>query len=71
MTNNQPVDGHGDVPRLVDIKALADLLGTSIRHIRRLVAEARIPYIKVGHFIRFDLHDISHWLDVNRHDILI
>lgn len=50
------------LPRLIDIETLAAQLGDSIRHLRRLIAEDRIPYIKVGHFIRFDPAEISRWL---------
>jgi hypothetical protein len=31
--------------------------------VRRLVAEKRIPYLKVGHFVRFDPAEIAAWLD--------
>ena len=30
---------------------------------RRLVAERRIPYLKVGHFVRFEPAEIAAWLD--------
>ena len=35
------------LPRLLDINELAEHLGTSQRHIRRLIAERRIPNVKV------------------------
>jgi excisionase family DNA binding protein len=38
-------------------------LGVQVRHVRRLVAERRIPYIKWGHLLRFDPADIETWLD--------
>ena len=41
-------------------------LGTSVRHIRRLVAERRIPIVKVGRFVRFEDHSIEHWIDDHR-----
>lgn len=47
---------------LVDIEGLADWLGTSVRHVRRLVAEKRLPYLKVGHLVRFDPEDIACWI---------
>ena len=50
-------------PRLVDITTLAELLGVNARHIRRLVAERRIPFIKWGHLIRFDPAEIRTWID--------
>lgn len=41
-------------------------LGTSLRHVRRLVAERRIPIVKVGRFVRFDGHQVEHWVDDHR-----
>jgi excisionase family DNA binding protein len=55
------------VPELIDIETLAYLLGDSVRHVRRLVAERRVPYLKVGHFVRFDPAEIVEWLDSSRH----
>ena len=48
---------------LLDIGGVADWLGTSHRHVRRLVAERRIPHLKVGHFVRFDSDEIVKWID--------
>jgi excisionase family DNA binding protein len=52
--------------KLLDYEELADWLNDSIRHLRRLVAEDRIPYLKVGHFVRFDPDQIRQWLEENR-----
>ena len=49
--------------RLLDIPGLADHLGVNIRHVRRLVAERRIPFIKWGHLIRFDPAEIAEWIE--------
>jgi excisionase family DNA binding protein len=54
------------LPELLDITALAQHLGVPTRHIRRLVYERRIPYIKRGHLVRFDPADIKTWLEDNR-----
>lgn len=48
---------------LVDIKWVAKRLGVTVRHIRRLVAEERIPFIKWGHLLRFDPDEIEVWID--------
>ncbi len=48
---------------LIDLPVLAERLGVNERHIRRLVAERRIPFIKWGHLLRFDPTEIEHWLD--------
>lgn len=55
-----------DLPVLIDIATLAERLGDSERHIRRLVAERRIPFLKVGRFVRFDSAEIVRWLDDGR-----
>jgi excisionase family DNA binding protein len=52
--------------RLLDIAAVAERLSTSVRHIRRLVQERRIPVVRVGRLVRFDPVDIDAWLDVHR-----
>ncbi|MEY2474009.1 MAG: hypothetical protein QOK28_3338 [Actinomycetota bacterium] len=55
------------VPDLLDITELADHLGVNVRHVRRLIAERRIPFIKWGHLIRFDPDEIVEWLEHSRH----
>jgi excisionase family DNA binding protein len=51
---------------LLDITELARWLATSQRHVRRLVEEQRVPYLKIGHYVRFDPSDIEAWLDQQR-----
>lgn len=50
-------------PNLIDLPTAADRLGVSVRYMRRLVAERRIPYIKLGHLLRFDPDEVNAWLD--------
>ena len=54
------------LPKLVSIDELAAHLGTSFRHIRRLIAERRVPYLKVGGRVRFDLPEVTGWLQRSR-----
>jgi len=54
------------LPRLLDIAGVAEHLAVSERHVRRLVAERRIPYVKWGHLLRFDPDEIAEWLDASR-----
>ncbi len=42
-------------PELVDIETVARLLGVGERCVRRMVAERRIEFVKIGHYVRFDL----------------
>lgn len=48
---------------LIDLPMTADRLGVNVRYVRRLVAERRIPYIKLGHLLRFDPDEVDAWLD--------
>jgi excisionase family DNA binding protein len=54
---------------LIDIHGVADVLAVTPRHIQRLVAERRIPYLKVGRFVRFDRAELSVWLDRQRREV--
>lgn len=53
-------------PTLLDITAVARRLGVTERHIRRLVFERRIPFVKWGHLLRFDPDDLERWIDAAR-----
>lgn len=55
--------GEGEIRGLWDVEAVARRLGVQVRHIRRLVSERRIPYLKWGHLLRFDPAEIERWLD--------
>ncbi len=45
---------------------LARRLGVTVRYVRRLIAERRVPFIKCGHYIRFDPDQIEQWIQQNR-----
>ncbi|MGH9919268.1 MAG: helix-turn-helix domain-containing protein [Nitrososphaerales archaeon] len=45
---------------------LAAYLNVSIRFVRRLVAEKRVPVQKIGSRVYFDLDDIDVWLAANK-----
>jgi excisionase family DNA binding protein len=61
---------RGVTDNLLDIAAVAEKLGVGERHVRRLVFERRIPFIKWGHLIRFDPRDIDAWLLEARREAL-
>ena len=56
-------------PLLVDMETVARWLSTSARHVRRLVAEKRIPFVKVGHFVRFDPNDVARWVEAQKVEV--
>lgn len=51
---------------LIDITGAAERLGVSVRYVRRLVAQRRIPYVKLGHYLRFDPAELEAWIDRSR-----
>jgi excisionase family DNA binding protein len=59
-------DSTGRRP-LLTIAEVAEWLGVDVRHVRRLVQERRIPYIKWGHLLRFDPDEIEAW--ITRHHV--
>ena len=53
------------------IDQLAERLGITVRHVRRLVAEKRVPYLKVGKLVRFNPDEIKQWLASRRQGLEI
>ncbi len=47
---------------LIDVEAAAERMNVTPRFVRRLVTERRVPYFKVGKFIRFDPVELENWL---------
>lgn len=67
---HHPARSAGENPAglraLIDVPALAERLGVTQRFIRRLTAEDRVPFLKIGKFVRFDPREIDHWVDAQR-----
>ena len=51
---------------LLDIGGLAERLGVGERFVRRLVNERRIPFLKIGRHVRFDVADVEAWIRDSR-----
>ena len=51
---------------LLSVEAAADYLGASPRFIRRLVAERRVPYVKVGRLVRLTHEDLDDFIAARR-----
>jgi excisionase family DNA binding protein len=60
----QPIEPEA----LLTIDEVAAWLGVNVRHVRRLVAERRIPFVKWGHLIRFERRAVANWLEQSRVD---
>jgi excisionase family DNA binding protein len=65
-TQRVPTDRGPLLPNLVDIETVANSLGISMRQVRRFVADGQIPFVRVGHLIRFDPDELNDWIDDRR-----
>jgi excisionase family DNA binding protein len=55
--------------RLLTMEEAAERLGTSTRFVRRLVAERRIAYVKVGRHVRLDPTDVEAFIIASRIEV--
>jgi excisionase family DNA binding protein len=52
--------------RLLTVEAAADRLSTSVRFIRRLIAERRIEFVKVGRYVRITESALADFIEAGR-----
>jgi excisionase family DNA binding protein len=52
--------------RLLTVEEAADRLGTSVRFIRRLLAERRIAYVRIGRHVRIAEADLASFVAAGR-----
>ena len=48
---------------LLDVQDVATWLGVDVVYVRRLVSERRIPFLKIGKYVRFDPDEVLSWMD--------
>jgi excisionase family DNA binding protein len=63
--------GRGDpeLDTLLSIEQAAERLGTSVRFVRRLIAERRIAYVKLGRHVRIAAPDLDAFIATSRVDV--
>ena len=52
--------------KLVTVQEAAELLGTSVRFVRRLILERRITYTKIGRHVRIATSDLDAFIAAGR-----
>ena len=59
---------QGALPQapFLGVDEMASWLGVEVGFIRRLIAERRIPFVKVGKYVRFDPEEVAVWIDGQR-----
>lgn len=54
--------------QLLTVDQAAERLNVSTRFVRRLVDERRVPYLKIGKFVRFAEDELDAWIEAQRID---
>ena len=55
-----------ELDTLLSVEQAAERLGTSPRFVRRLIAERRIAYVKLGRHVRIAAHDLEAFIVAGR-----
>lgn len=61
MSGTSPMD----VRRLISVHAAAAYVGLSVYTIYTMVSQRRIPYVKVGRLVKFDVPMLDAWIQKN------
>ena len=61
MDDGLKLDDEG-TQALWTLEEVAARLATTTRHVRRLVADRRLPHLKIGRFLRFEPGEIERWI---------
>ena len=61
-----PWKRNGRGAELIAVDSLAEWLGVEVVFVRRLVAERRIPFVRIGRYVRFDPDEVAQWIDERR-----
>jgi excisionase family DNA binding protein len=54
---------------LLTVEEAAERLGTTVRFVRRLIAERRIAYVKVGRHVRLEPTDVEAFIATGRVEV--
>jgi excisionase family DNA binding protein len=62
--------GDGEAPVLLDVNEVARRLGTEPRFVRRLIAERRIEFHKVGRYVRISEDALADFIESGRMPVI-
>lgn len=62
------INGIGAITRLVDAAEAAKLLGVPPTWLLARARARKVPHHKLGHYVHFDLQELTRWLDDTRID---
>jgi len=50
-------------PRLLTIKEVSERTGLAVHTLYKMVSQHRVPYVKLGGALRFDLELLNQWIE--------
>lgn len=53
------------MPRLITIKEAGEYTGLSVHTLYAMVSQRRIPFVKVGRLVKFDVELMDRWIRQN------
>ena len=51
--------------RLIDIREAAEYTGLSVHTVYTMVSQRRIPFVKMGRLVKFDVELLDKWIKQN------
>jgi excisionase family DNA binding protein len=54
--------------KYLTIKEVCDILQVKEHYIYALTSQGKIPFLKLGRFLRFERDKIEHWMKDNAHE---
>jgi excisionase family DNA binding protein len=59
-----PREGAPEIPLLLTVRQVAELLNCSVRHIRRLADRGAMPQpVRIGALVRWERAELARWIE--------
>jgi excisionase family DNA binding protein len=62
----QEASGHVEPTPLLTVEQAAERLGTPTRFVRRLIAQRRIRFCRIGRYVRIAANDLAEFIEAGR-----
>ncbi len=66
LAAGQEAPGHVETTPLLTVEQAAERLGTPTRFVRRLIAQRRIRFCRIGRYVRIAADDLADFIEAGR-----
>ena len=66
LAAGQEASGHVEPTPLLTVEQAAERLGTPTRFVRRLIAQRRIRFCRIGRYVRIAANDLAEFIEAGR-----